>query len=470
MTDFIITEVEHGLTGRLGAGERFSGALRVKDGRIAEMGDLVPVPGERVISARGAVVCPGFVNTHHHLFQSVLKAVPEGMDAGLDPWLMRVPFAWWPYLDEASFRVSATIGMAELALSGVTTVCDHHYIYSPQWDFDPVEILFEIAAKFGMRFVLARGGGTLGRSFSDPTIPPVPVETLEVLFNSVEAAAARFHDPAPFSMTRIALAPTTPTFNVAPETLPVIADVARGLGLRLHSHLSENPAYAAFTLAKYGKRPVHWLADLDWLGPDVWFAHLVDCDASEVAALAESGTAMAHCPQANARLGSGIAPADALQALGGTVSLGVDGAGANEAADMGSALYSAFVLHRATKGPGAARAETVLHWATAGGAKALGFDKIGTLAPGMAADIAILNLTAPRYLGQHDPAIGPIISGGSLDLRASFVAGRMVAIDNHFCWLDLQDLAEEARSTVAALIARKQRGTAPVARARAAQT
>ncbi|WOI55804.1 amidohydrolase family protein [Palleronia sp. LCG004] len=460
MTSFLLTDIAHGLTGRLGEGERFEGALRVRDGRIAAMGALSPEPGERVMDARGAVVMPGLVNTHHHLFQSVMKAVPAALDLPLDPWLMAVPYGLWPFLDEETFRISVTIGMAELAMSGCTTICDHHYIWSDRFDYDPAEILFETAARFGIRFVLAHGGGTKGRATSDPSVPPIPCDPLDGWLSRVQRIADRWHDPAPDAMTRVAVAPTTPTFNVDPGALGEIAATARGRGLRLHTHLSENRAYVDFTESRFGMRPVPWLAQHDWLGPDVWFAHLVEADADEVAILAESGSAMAHCPQANARLGSGIAPAAALHAAGGTVSLAVDGAGANEAADMGSALYAAFCLHRATGGAGAVRAETILHWASAGGARVLGLDAVGTLEIGKAADIAIVDLSHPRYLGQHDAAVGPVVSGGGLTLRHAFVAGREIVTDGVPAGLDLGALGDDARRVTERMIRRHRHAAA----------
>ena len=470
MTDFLIKDIRDGLTGApAGPDARFSGALRVRGGRIAAMGALTPEPGERIIDARDAVVCPGLVNTHHHLFQSVLKAIPAGMNVPLDPWLMHVPFTWWPHLDADTFRTAATIGMTELALSGTTTVCDHHYVYSDRYDFDPNEILFEVAARFGMRFVLARGGGTKGRLFNDPAVPPVPVETLDRYLDGVLAAASRWHDPAPNAMTRVVMGPNTPVFNFDPRELRELAQTARGAGLRLHAHLSENRAYVDYTLSHYGQRPVPWLVGHDMLGPDVWFAHLVEIDADEIALLASTGTGMAHCPQANARLGSGVAPATALHDAGGVVSLAVDGAGANEAAEMGAALYSAFCLHRASKGATVLAAETVLHWATMGGARVLGLGAVGQLAPGMAADIAIIDLSAPRYMGQHDAAIGPVTSGGGLHIRHSFVAGREIVRNGQVPDLDLAELSAQARKTTQDLIKRQQGERAPD-RACAAQT
>lgn len=443
MTGFLIRNIEHGLTGDA-AGTRFDGAIRVRDGLIVEMGALAPQDGETVVDASGTVVTPGLVNTHHHLFQSVLKAVPEGLNEGLDVWLQKCPYAFWPFVDATTLRVSAKVGIAELLLTGATTICDHHYLFSDQYDYDPAEVLFEAAADLGVRFLLARGGNTKGRvSFDDPSLPPAFKEPLEGFLASIEAAAGRWHDPSDLAMTRMAVAPTTPTFNLEPEELPIFAQTARGLGLRLHSHLSENQTYVDYTLKHFGQRPLPWLEKLGWTGPDVWYAHLVELDADEVALLAETGTAMAHCTQANARLGSGIAPADKLHALGGTVSIGVDGAGANEAADMGAALYSAFATHRATKGATATRAETVLHWATEGGAKALGFDKLGRIAPGMAADIVLFDISHPRNMGLHDPALAPIITGGAT-VRDSYIGGRPLVVDGKIPGLDLAELGQEA--------------------------
>ena len=438
----LITNIAHGWTGDA-AGTRLTGAIRVADGIIAEMGDLMPLPGEAVLDASGCVVTPGLVNTHHHLFQSALKGL--AITASLDRWLAEVPYTYWPRLDEGSLRVSARIGLAELALSGATTVCDHHYVFSDRYDYDPAAVLFEEAARLGLRFVLARGGMARGRDFG-PGLPAAPTETVAGFLDGVARVAARWHDPAPDAMTRVACAPTTPNFNFAPEALPEIAAEARRRGLRLHAHLSENGGYAAQTLRAFGQRPVPWLAGLDWLGPDVWFAHLVDVTPEEVALLADTGTAMAHCPQANARLGSGIAPAPALHRAGGTVSMAVDGAGANEAADMGAALYSAFALHRAAGGADAIDPGTILHWATMGGAKALGLPAVGQIAVGKAADITLFDLAAPRNFGLHDPGLAPVVTGG-VRVRHSMVAGRLIVRDGALPGFDMAALAEDAART-----------------------
>ncbi len=456
----LIQNISYGLTGDA-AGSRFTGALRIAGDKIAEIGQLAPAPGETTLDATGCVVTPGLVNTHHHLFQSVMKAVPEGMNEGLDTWLQKVPYAFWPFVDGDTLAVSARIGLAELLLTGATTVADHHYLFSPQYDYDPVDVLFDEAARLGIRFVLARGGNTKGREyFDDPSLPPAFKEPLDDMIASVMAAADRWHDPTPYAMTRMVMAPTTPVFNLDPHELIPIAEAARARGLRLHSHLCENTTYVDFTQRTQGKRPVDWLTTQGWTGADVWFAHLVEINENEIAQLADTGTGMAHCVQANARLGSGIAPAPALYAAGGTVSIGVDGAGANEAADMGAAMYATFATHRAARGVGAVTAETVLHWASSGGAKALGLGSdLGILAPGAPADIAIFDISHPRNMGLHDPALAPMITGAAT-VRHSFCGGRPVVQDGLIPGLDLAELRSDAERVTRRLMEKRQAAVA----------
>ena len=450
MSDFIIINIEHGLTGRSDAQTRLRGAIRVRDGVITQLGNLHPEPGEHTFDAAGCVVVPGFVNTHHHLFQSLMKSVPGTVNAGLDDWVIRAPYTLWPALDEDAFRASVEVGLAELVLSGTTTVSDLHYVFSDHYDYDPAEILVETASRFGVRFVLGRGGLTHGRPWHVATIPPAPAESLEEMLAGVESAAARWHDPSPTAMTRVAVTPVTTVFNLQPGEVREVGQVARHLRLRMHTHLSENLTYVESTLDRFGKRPVFWMADQDWIGDDVWFAHLVECDDDELSLLASAGTAMAHCPQSNARLGSGIAPAPRFDRMGGIVSLGVDGTSANEAGDMGQALYAAFSIHRGlAKDATVTDPETVLRWATAGGARALGFDAVGELAVGKAADIVLLDLDQPRYFGHHDPAIAPIISGGQLNVKRAFVGGRTVVADRRIPGVDLEDLRQRAAEAVA---------------------
>ena len=440
-------------TGLPGEAMRTSGAIRIADGRIAAVGALERRDGEDVIDASGCVIYPGLVSTHHHLFQCVLKGVRTGIDAPLLAWLQAVPFSYWHKIDEQALRTAARIGLVELLLSGTTTAADHHYLFAESYRFDPADVIFEVAAELGIRLVFCRGGATKARKFDTPDLIPTPSEPLDRMIKSVEACAQRYHDPSPASMRRVAIAPTTAPWSLEVDELKVVADSARRMGVRIHGHLSETMADVDFCLAAYGKRPVQWMADHDYLGPDVWLAHLVHVDGEEIRILAETGTGMSHCPQSNCRLGSGIAPAERLAALGGTVSLAVDGAASNESADMISEMNSAWHTHRATKGAAAVSIEDVVRWASANGARVLGFDDAGVIAPGKLADLAIFDLSHPRYFGLHDPLIGPVASAGSAHLRHLIIGGRTVVEDGEIPGLDLAKLRRDATDVVARLAA-----------------
>jgi cytosine/adenosine deaminase-related metal-dependent hydrolase len=440
-------------TGLPGAAMRAKGDIRITNGRIAAIGALTPLPGEEIIDASGCVIYPGLVSTHHHLFQSVLKGIRTGIDVALQAWLRAVPYSFWHKIDEEALRVAARIGLVELLLSGTTTAADHHYLFAESYRFDPAHVIFEVAQELGLRLVFCRGGATKGRTFDSPELVPTPTEPLDRMIRAVEACAQRYHDPSPARMRRVVFAPTNPPYSLEPHELSEVVAAARRMGLRIHGHLSESTADVDFCLATFGKRPVEWIADHDRLGPDVWFAHLVHIDDHEIALLVETGTGIAHCPQSNCRLGSGIAPAEKMAARGGAVSLAVDGAASNESADMVSEMNTAWHVHRATKGAGAASVEDVVRWASAGGARVLGFPDIGVLAPGKLADIAIFEIAHPRYFGLHDPLIAPVAGAGEARLRRLLVGGRTVVADGMIPGLDLARLRHDAARVVARLAA-----------------
>ena len=446
MTSTLICNSDGIFTGLPGDAMRTRGAIRIRNGRIAAMGDLDPEPGEEIIDASGCVIYPGLISTHHHLFQSVLKGVRAGINLPLMGWLRSVPHSYWHKVDEEGLYTAARIGLVELLLSGTTTAADHHYVFSDTYRFDPADVIFEVARDLGLRLVFCRGGGTIARPVDGER--PIPFEPLDAMIKSIAACAQRFHDAASDSMRRVVFAPTTPPWSVKTDELKVIAAAARALGLRLHSHLSETDDYVAFCLNEFGKRPVHWIAENDWLGPDVWFAHLVHLDEEEIELLVETGTGMSHCPQSNCRLGSGVAPADRIAARGGLVSLAVDGSASNEAGDMISEMHSAWHTHRAAKGAGATTVEEVVRWATVNGARVLGFPDIGVLAPGKLADLAIFNLQSPRYFGLHDPLSGPVAGAGAADLKMLMVGGRIVVENGVIPGLDLEKLRHDAAAII----------------------
>ena len=374
------------LTGLPGAQARHAGPdIRIVDGRIAALGALQPWPGERVLDATDCVVYPAWVNTHHHLFQSLLKGIPAGINQSLGAWLGAVPYRYRGLFDEQSFRLATRIGLVELARSGCATVADHHYLYLPGMDFDSAEVLFEEAERLGLRFVLCRGGATQVRPAEGPAA--AGPETLEQYLDDVERLVRRYHNPAPDAWRRVVMAPTSPPYSMPPEHLRETARVARRLGIRLHSHLSETVEYQNEVQRRHGLSPGAFCAEQGWLGADVWFAHLVKLSTEEIQLLGASGTGIAHCPQSNGRLGSGIADVVAMEAAGMQVSMGVDGAASNEACDMISETHAAWLMQRAKAGERArsrhaggdeeggahaATVEDVVRWGTAGGAKVLG--------------------------------------------------------------------------------------------------
>ena len=452
------------MTGLRGQDERSTASdIRIEGGVIAEMGRaLAPQAGERVLDASDCVVYPGWVNTHHHLFQSLLKAVPAGIDLTLGPWLQAVPFRHRGAFDEERLRLAARIGLVELALSGCTTVADHHYLYHPGLGYDPSAVLFDEADRLGLRFMLLRGGATVTRKLEvdDPT--QMQPETLDGMVTDIERTVARFHQRGPRPLRRVAFAPTTANVSVRPEELKLIARAARRMGIPLHTHMSESVATIEQCRAVHGCLPIEFMAEHEWLGPDVSMAHLVHLSEGEMKLLGASRTGIAHCPQSNARLADGIAPAPALERLGAQVSIGVDGAASNEAADMLSELHFCWLVHRALagqrsrarpegsgeEGADATTVGQVVHWASASGARLLGFDGVGTLEVGQAADLAVYDLDAPRYFGLHDPALGPVTCAGRPRLKWLLVDGRVAVENDAIPGLDLAELRTPARAEV----------------------
>ncbi|MBU1331761.1 MAG: amidohydrolase family protein [Gammaproteobacteria bacterium] len=452
------------MTGLRGADACLAGPdIRVTDGRIAAIGVLEPRVGEAQIDARDCVVYPAWVNTHHHLFQSLLKGVPEGLDHSLGAWLAAVPYRYRGAFDEQSLRLAARIGLVELLRSGCATVADHHYLYYPGMPFDGAAILFEEAEALGLRFVLCRGGATQVRPIEAATPAALRPETLDNYLADIQRLVATYHDPAGDARRRVVMAPTSPPYSVSPDGLRETARAARSLGIRMHSHLSETVDYLDEVQARHGMSPVAFCAEHEWLGRDVWFAHLVKLLPEEIQLLGTTGSGIAYCPQSNARLGSGIADIVRMEAAGMQVSIGVDGAASNEACDMLSETHAAWLMQRAKGGERAlpryaggeeeggahlASIEDVLRWGTSGGAQVLGLDAVGSLALGQAADIALYRLDDPRYFGLHDPAIGPIACAGRAPLKALLVGGRKVLEDDRIPGLDLLELGRQARAAV----------------------
>ena len=467
-SSFLIRHAHAVMTGLRGQDARTGATdLRIEHGMITAMGrGLAALPGERVLDATDCVVYPGWVNTHHHLFQSLLKGVPAGIDQTLSPWLQSVPFTYRRFFDEGRLRLAARIGLVELLRSGCTTVADHHYLYRPDLGYDMSSALFEEAEALGLRFALLRGGATRTRQLEANDRNYVPPETLDGLLADVENTVTRFHQRGRHARTKVVLAPTSVHVSVEAAQLRLLARAARQMGIGLHSHMSESVAYMEYCREVHGCLPIELLAEHEWLGPDVSLAHLVHLTEGEMKLLGDSATGMAHCPQSNARLADGVAPAPRLDRLGAAVSIGVDGAASNEAADMISEVHFCWLMHRAHAGAAtrprpegqgeagadAVTAEQVIHWGTAGGARVLGYDGVGSLQVGQAADLAVYRLDDPRYFGLHDPAIGPVVAGGRPRVKWLLCGGEVVVEDDAIPGLDLERLRAQAWDAVRVLM------------------
>jgi 8-oxoguanine deaminase len=438
--------------------------IRVEGEVIQAIGQLTSLPGETIINAQDCVIYPGWVNTHHHLFQSLVKGVPIGINSPLTQWLSDVPVMYRRFFDqEAVLRLAVRVGLIELLKSGCTTVADHQYHYYPNMPYDASTVVFDEAEKLGMRMVLCRGGGTNARVHERAPPPEAAPESIEAFMASIEDVTSRYHQAGPRPMRKVVSAITTPTWSTDSSSLLAMARQARQLGIGMHSHLSETYDYVRFCREVHQCTPMEFVEKHEWVGSDVWFAHMVHLDAAEIARCARTKTNIAHCPQSNARLGSGIAPVPELLAAGVGVSLAVDGAASNEAADMLSEAHACWLMHRANPAaltgvsdprwkPGgqawAMTIEQVLNIGTQQGAKVMQIEGVGTIAVGAAADLAIYKLDNPRYMGLHDMAIGPVACSGQAELKAVLVNGKVTLLDDEIPGVDLPALAAEARRTV----------------------
>ncbi|GAB1379531.1 8-oxoguanine deaminase [Pararhodobacter aggregans] len=431
-----------------GARRELAGAsILIEGGAIAAIGPGLTAPGAEVIDAAGCVVTPGLVNTHHHLYQSLTRAVPGGQDALLFGWLKTLYPIWARYRPE-DMQISTQLGLAELALSGCTLSSDHLYLYPNGSRLDDT---IHAAQELGLRFHATRGAMSIGESKGG--LPPDSlVEDEAAILDDCIRVVDAFHDPSPQAMTRVALAPCSP-FSVSRELMRDAALLARDKGVMLHTHLAENDEDIAYSLAQFGCRPGQYAEDLGWTGADVWHAHCVKLDTAEIALFAHTKTGVAHCPCSNCRLGSGIAPVRAMRDAGVKVGLGVDGSASNDAGDLIGEARQLMLLQRVAKGADAMSAREALEIATLGGASVLGrAAELGSLEPGKRADIAIWDLGALQAAGSWDP-VAALVLCGPHRVRHLLVEGRQIVRDGQLVTLDERALAERARRATARLMA-----------------
>jgi cytosine/adenosine deaminase-related metal-dependent hydrolase len=404
--------------------EHADGHIVIRHGFIDAVGPG-PAPAadedEVRIDGRGTLATPGLVNCHHHLYQWATRGLAQ--EATLFEWLQEL-YPVWAHVDEEIERAAARAGLAALARSGCTTASDHHYLF-PKDAGDLLAVEIDAAREIGLRFHPCRGSMDLGRS--DGGLPPDEVvEDRDAILAASADAIDRFHDPAPDAMVRIALAPCSP-FSVTQELMRESAALARDRGVRLHTHMAETEDEERFCIELFGCRPVEYLERLNWLGDDVWLAHCVHLDSSEVRRFGETRTGVAHCPSSNARLGAGIAPIPALIGHGAPVGLGVDGAASNEAGELGGELRQAlFVARLAGHGPRALTVREALELGTIHGARCLGREaEIGSLEPGKVADVALWRIDDVDHAGIADP-VAALVLGPRPLVDTLLVGGRVV--------------------------------------------
>lgn len=405
----------------------------VVDNAILAVGAGIDPPeaADETIDARGMVILPGLVNTHHHFSQTLTRNLPAAQNAKLFDWLV-VHYPIWARLTPEAIAVGTKIALAELMLSGCTTASDHTYLWPNGARIDDQ---IEAAREMGVRFHASRGSMSVGESKGG--LPPDSVvEEEEAILRDSRRAIETYHDPSRYAMLRIVLAPCSP-FSVSPNLMRQSVELARSYGVHAHTHLAETRDEEDYCRQVFGKTPVELAEDLGWTGPDVWHAHLVHAHPPEVRRLGATRTGIAYCPTSNMRLGSGIAPVRSWLAAGCRVGLGVDGAASNDGSHLLAEARQAMLLQRVASGPDALSAADALRLATRGGAAVLGRDDVGILAPGMAADLIGFRLDKLAFAGGavHDPLASlafcqpPTVDLSVINGRVRIRNGELVGVD-----------------------------------------
>jgi 8-oxoguanine deaminase len=418
-----------------------AGGIVVDGGCIAE---LVPKGGrprracDQVFDASNHVLLPGLINTHHHFFQTLTRALARSIDKELFPWLQAL-YPVWSNIDKGAFRLASRLAMAELLLSGCTTASDHQYLF-PGGLEHAIDIQVEEARALGLRIVLCRGSMDL--SVEDGGLPPRNVtQSIDTILADCERVATRFHQRGAGAMTQVALGPCT-AFTASGDLMRQTAKLAESLDLRLHTHLAETEDENRYCLACHSMRPLDYLEELGWLGPRIWYAHGIHFLPSEMNRLGAAGAGIAHCPSSNMILGSGICQVRALEARGVAVGLGVDGSASNDASNMIQELRQALLLARAGGGINAATHRDPIRWATEGSARCLSRDDIGGIAFGKRADLALFRLDGPRFSGAEDKLAALIICGAQKADHV-MVEGVWRVVDGAIPGLDLDQLCAQ---------------------------
>ncbi len=406
----------------------------------------LPATANEVLDCAGHVVLPGLVNAHHHFFQTLTRVIPAAQDAELFGWL-RTLYPLWSRLTPEMLNVSARVAIAELMLSGCTTSSDHLYLYPNGGTLDDT---IEAAVALGLRFHACRGAMSVGESAGG--LPPdALVEREDAILRDTQRVIETFHDAGRFAMLRVAAAPCSP-FSVSADLMRECAALASSCGVGLHTHLAESDNDVAYSREHFGCTPAEYAEQTGWTGPHVWHAHCVKLDEPGIALFARTGTGVAHCPSSNMRLASGIAPVRRLLSAGVPVGLGVDGSASNDASHLLSEARQALLLQRVGGGPAALTAREALELATRGGARVLGRDDIGVLAPGMAADLVAFPLDDVGFAGAGADPLAALVFCAPVRAALSVIHGRVVVREGRLTTVDLPPLLERHRALTRGLL------------------
>lgn len=435
-----------------------NGDILIKNGRIERIDwagstlskQKTPFFSGRIIDCSSHVVLPGFVNTHHHFYQTLTRNIPAVQNAKLFDWLLHL-YEIWKYIDEEAIYCSSLLAMGELLKTGCTLSTDHHYLYPKAISCDIMATQFKAAEALGIRFSPTRGSMSLSKK--DGGLPPDSVvQTDDEILVDSERVIKQFHDDSELSMRKIVLAPCSP-FSVSKELMQQTVQLARKYRVGLHTHLAETTDENDYCLNLYGKRPLELLAECDFIGEDVSYAHGIFFTDEELRQLQRTGTHIAHCPTSNMRLGSGICRVTEMREMGINVGLGVDGAASNDSSDMLGEIRNALLLQRVKYGASCINAADVLGMGTKNGAKLLNFAKVGQIKQGFAADLAIFDVGKMEYAGAlSDPLAALVFSGFNHATEYTIVAGKVVVEQGRLTGFDEEKLAAEANKISSKII------------------
>ncbi|MGC9312799.1 MAG: 8-oxoguanine deaminase [Sediminispirochaetaceae bacterium] len=412
--------------------------------------DFTPSKGDRVIDCSKHVVVPGFVNTHHHFYQTLTRNIPAVQNVELFDWLIHL-YDIWEKIDEEAVYYSSLLAMAELMKTGCTTSTDHHYLYPKGFAADLMGVQFKAADTLGMRFSPTRGSMSLSKK--DGGLPPdTVVQTEEEILEDSERVIREYHDDSELSMRKIVLAPCSP-FSVSEELMKRSSELARKYGVRIHTHVAETRDENDYCVEVYGRRPLKLMEDTGFIGDDVFYAHGIFFNDEELKLLAETGTHISHCPSSNMRLGSGICRVTEMLPMGINVALGVDGSASNDSSDMLGELRHALLLQRIRYGADALTARDVFRMASENGARLLGFPKIGQLREGWAADLAVFDVHRLEYAGSlSDPLAALIFAGYNHGTDYTIVNGRITVEEGRLTGFPEAELTVKANEIARGLL------------------